>query len=73
MAEYHKYCAYGRLGVGMLFGQEHREQTQCPCQDRVKPPEDRQQNAEEAHRARGAPRGALPEKTGICRRLTNRK
>jgi hypothetical protein len=37
------------------------------------PPEERQQNAEEAHRARGAPRGALPEKTGICRRLTIRK
>ena len=34
------------------------------------PPEERQQNAEEAHRARGAPRGALPEKTGTCRRLT---
>ena len=37
------------------------------------PPEERQQNAEEAHRARGAPRGALPEKTGICRRLAIRK
>ena len=36
------------------------------------PPEERQQNAEEAHRARGAPRGALPEKTGICRRLTRK-
>ena len=37
------------------------------------PPEERQQNAEEAHRARSAPRGALPEKTGTCRRLAIRK
>ena len=57
----------------MLFGQGHGEQTQCLCQDRAKSPEERQQNAEEAHRARGAPRGALPEKTGICRRLAIRK
>ena len=57
----------------MLFGQGHKGQTQSPCQNGAKPPEERQQNAEEAHRARGAPRGALPEKTGICRRLTNRK
>ena len=58
----------------MLFGQGHREQTQCLSQDRAKSLgqslEERQQNAEKAHRARGAPRGALPEKTGICRRFT---
>jgi hypothetical protein len=69
----YRYSAHGRLGVGMLFGQGHREQTQCLCQDGAKSPEERQQNAEEAHRARGAPSGALPEKTGTCRRLTNRK
>ena len=53
----------------MLFGQGHKGQTQSPCQNGAKPPEERQQNAEEAHRARGAPRGALPEKTGIWRRF----
>jgi hypothetical protein len=45
----------------MLFGQGHMEQTQRLCQERAKSPEARQQNAEEAHRARSAPRGALPE------------
>ena len=57
----------------MLFGQGHKGQTQSPCQMGPSPPEERQQNAEEAHRARGAPRGALPEKTGTCRRLAIRK
>ena len=57
----------------MLFGQGHREQTQRLCQERTKSPEERQQNAEEAHRAQGAPRGALPEKIRICRRLTELK
>ena len=46
----------------MWFGQEHREQTQSPRQEEPSPPEAPQQSAEEAHRARSAPRGALPEK-----------
>ncbi len=48
----------------MLFGQGHKGQTQPPCQNGAKSPEERQQNAEEAHRARGAPRGAPKGKSG---------
>ena len=58
----------------MLFGQGHREQTQRLCQERAKSPEERQQNAEEAHRVRSAPRGALPGKPRVyARRLTEQK
>ena len=42
----------------MWFGQGHREQDPVPVPGRAKSPEAPQQNAEEAHRARGAPRGA---------------
>ena len=48
----------------LLFGQGHKGQTQPPCQNGAKSPEERQQNAEEAHRARSAPRGALPRENG---------
>ena len=47
----------------MWFGQGHREQDPVPVPGRAKSPEAPQQNAEEAHRARGAPRGARREET----------
>ena len=42
----------------MLFGQGHKGETQSPCQNGAKSPEERQQNAEEAHRAREGSAGA---------------
>ena len=46
----------------MWFGQGHREKNPSPRQEEPSPPEAPQQSAEEAHRARSAPRGALPGK-----------
>ena len=49
----------------LLFGQGHKGQTQSPCQNGAKSPEERQQNAEEAHRARGSPWCARQGTRGI--------
>jgi hypothetical protein len=47
----------------LCFGQGYMGWNQHPCQGRTDPPEERQQNAEEAHRARDAPRaGPSPRK-----------
>ena len=40
-------------------GQGHQEETPGPEPGEAKSPETTEQNAEEAHRARSAPRGAL--------------
>ena len=50
-----------KTGEGRGFGQEHMEQTQCPCQERAKSPPREDSEMQEKRTGPRAPRAGHPE------------
>ena len=48
----------------VLFGQGHRDQTQCLCQDRAKSPEERQEKCRGSAQGPGRPARGPPRENG---------